>query len=107
VSTFSTSATPTFGTMTVTNSSNGNVTMSVTVYNLSTKLYYGVNGSSATYPITVDISNKSPNQAAWTPLPTGDYTVNATADTNKGTVTKTQSPVSITTSANTTVSFSF
>ena len=107
VAAFSTSLNPTYGTMTVTNSSNGNVTMSVTVFNLSTRLYYSANGSSFSTPVSVDISNKSPNQAAWTPLPTGDYAVNATADTNKGTVTKTQSPVSITTGANTTVSFSF
>jgi fibronectin type 3 domain-containing protein len=107
VAAFSTSLNPTYGTMTVTNSSNGNVTMSVTVFNLSTKLYYSANGSSSATPVSVNISNKSPNQAAWTPLPTGDYTVNATADTNRGTVTKTQSPVSITTGANTTVSFSF
>lgn len=107
VGAFATAVNPTYGTLTVTNASNGNVTMAVTVYNLTTKLYYSANGSSSTTPVSVGISNKSPNQAAWTPLPTGDYTVNATADTNKGTVSKTQSPVSITTGANTTVSFSF
>jgi Tfp pilus assembly protein PilV len=63
--------------LTVTNASNGNKTMSVTVLNNSDGKYYDTAGNAYPSPTSSDISNKGTNYLTWT-LPAGTYTVTAT-----------------------------
>ena len=99
---FSTLVTAPTGSMTVSNSSNGNKTMVVTVYNVTTQLYYQADGTSSPSPITLNISNKGTGSQTWSPLPTGAYQIQATYNSTL----KTQS-VSVSSGTGTPVSFSF
>lgn len=102
--TFTTLAFVPKGSLTAINTSNGNTTMTVTVYNMSTLLYFDTNGTSSFSPIPVYIHNKNKDdRAVWTNLPVGSYQVRAVV----GSTTKTQSPVSVTEGGNISVSFGF
>jgi type II secretory pathway pseudopilin PulG len=62
--------------LTVTNSSNGNKTMSVTVASNTDGKYYDTSGGAHSSAVYSGISNKGTNYLTWT-LPTGTYTVTA------------------------------
>lgn len=95
-------ATSPTGSLTVDNTSNGNKTMSVTVYNIATHLYYTPGGSGYTSPVSTNISNKGTGQATWATLPVGPYQVTATYSSSTS-----QQASSVTAGNTATVKFSF
>jgi type II secretory pathway pseudopilin PulG/fibronectin type 3 domain-containing protein len=76
---FVTASTPTTHNLTVTNTSNGNKTASVTVQCITSGPYYqsyfDLSGNDYATAPSITISNKSPNFKTWTNLPAGLYIV--------------------------------